>query len=100
MRGLGLRQIVCAHKSPIRNVVAERVIGTLCRECLDHVVVLSEGHARRIPDEFVQYYNVERAHQALEGESPLPRVREPDAKGSAIAIPHLGGLHHSYRRAA
>ena len=99
-RGLGLRQLVCAYKSPLQNAYAERVIGTLRRECLDHVIVMGEEHARRILDEFVQYYNAERAHQALNGDSPVPRAIEAGNGREIVALPHLGGLHHSYRRAA
>ena len=100
MRGLGLRQLVCAYKSPLQNAFAERVIGTLRRECLDHVIVMGERHAREILEEYVEYYNAERAHQALEGDSPVPRATEPTNEGAIVARPHLGGLHHSYRRAA
>ena len=67
MRSLGLRQMICAYRSPLQNAFAERVIGTLRRECLDHVIVFNERHARRILDEYVAYYNAERAHQ---GTSP------------------------------
>ena len=99
MRGLGLRQLVCAYKSPLQNAFAERVIGTLRRECLDNVI-MGERHAREILEEYVEYYNAERAHQALEGDSPVPRATEPTNEGAIVARPHLGGLHHSYRRAA
>jgi transposase InsO family protein len=100
MRGLGLRQMVCAYRSPLQNAIAERVIGTLRRECLDHVIVLNERHARRILEEFVAYYNAERAHQTLDGDSPLPHEQEHGTMRRVIAFPHLGGLHHSSRRAA
>jgi hypothetical protein len=100
MRGLGLRQMVTAYHSPLQNPHAERVIGTIRRECLDHVIVLGENHARRLMDEYVRYYDEERTHQALGGDSPLSRADERPTKGTVIAVPHLGGLHHSYRRAA
>jgi transposase InsO family protein len=98
MRALGLRQMVTAYHSPLQNAYAERVIGTIRRECLDHVIVLGEDHARRILEEFVRYYDEERTHQALAGDAPLPRERS--SHGTVVAVPHLGGLHHSYRRAA
>ncbi|MBK8180815.1 MAG: transposase [Planctomycetes bacterium] len=100
MRSLGMRQMVCAYRTPLQNAFAERVIGTLRRECLDHVIVFNECHARRILDEYVAYYNAERAHQALDGDSPVPREIEPRGTGPVVSFPHLGGLHHSYRRAA
>ncbi len=100
VKSLGLRQMVTAYHSPLQNAYAERVIGTLRRECLDHVIVMGERHARAILDEYVAYYNAERTHQALDGNSPFPRDHEPNAKGKVIAFPHLGGLHHSYRRVA
>jgi putative transposase len=100
MRSLGLRQMVTAYHAPLQNAHAERVIGTFRRECLDHVIVLGEGHARRILDEYVRYYDEERTHQALGGDSPLSRADERSSTGTLIAVPHLGGLHHSYRRAA
>ena len=81
------------------NPYAERVIGTLRRECLDHVIVLSQGHAQRLLAEFADYYNAERPHQALNGERPAHSPRLV-GHGPVVSRPHLGGLHHSYRRAA
>jgi transposase InsO family protein len=98
-RSIGLRQIVSAPRTPVLNPFAERVIGTLRRECLDHVIVLGQSHAQRLLDEFVDYYNAERPHQALDGERPVHRLRLV-GKGPIVAQAHLGGLHHSYRRAA
>jgi len=100
MRSLGLRQTVTAYHSPLQNAYAERVIGTIRRECLDHVIVLGEDHARRILDEFVHYYDEERTHQALGGDPPVSRADERSSTGTVVSVPHLGGLHHSYRRAA
>jgi putative transposase len=100
VRSFGLKQLVTAYHAPLQNAHAERVIGTIRRECLDHLIVLGEDHARRILDEFVRYYDEERAHQALGGDSPLSRADERSSTGTLIAVPHLGGLHHSYRRAA
>ncbi len=100
MRRLGLRQMVCAYKTPLQNAFAERVIGTLRRECLDHVIVMGESHARGILEEYVEYYNGERTHQALDGDSPVPHEERSVEQGRVISFEHLGGLHHSYRRAA
>jgi transposase InsO family protein len=98
-RSIGLRQMVSAPRTPVMNPYSERVIGTLRHECLDHVIVLGQSHAQRLLDEFVDYYNAERPHQALDGERPVHRLRLV-GKGPIVAQAHLGGLHHSYRRAA
>jgi hypothetical protein len=65
-----------------------------------HVIVLGEDHARHILDEFVRYYDEQRTHQALGGDSPLSRVEHRATAGTVISVPHLGGLHHSHSRAA
>ena len=64
------------------------------------MIILGESHLRRVMKEYVDYYNASRAHQSLEGNSPLPRDVEPPSKGEVIAFPVLGGLHHRYARAA
>jgi len=100
MRSIGLRQLVTAYQSPLQNAHAERVIGTIRRECLDHMIVMGASHAQAILDEFVRYYDEERTHQALGAESPIPGDPELAWTGPIHSFPHLGGLHHSYRRAA
>lgn len=65
MKSLGLRQMVSAYHAPLQNAPAERVIGTLRCECVDHVIVMGGRHARAILDEYVEYYNADRTHQAL-----------------------------------
>lgn len=100
VRSLGLSQLVTAYKAPKMNAHAERLIGSIRRECLDHVIVMGEGHANRLLKEYAAYYNGQRCHQGLAGETPECR-EPPDSELSRIvATPHLGGIHHSYRRAA
>ena len=79
------------------NAIAERVIGTLRRECLDHVIVLDEQHLSSILAEFVAYYNQERPHRTLGLQTPIPRLRP--TTGAVRSRPVLHGLHHVYERA-
>jgi putative transposase len=77
------------------------VIGSIRRECLDHVVVIGERHLRRILSTYVDYYNRTRTHLSLAKDPPEPRSVQPPSQGSVVAVPRVGGLHHEYvRRAA
>jgi putative transposase len=98
--GMRIEEVITAPHSPWQNAYAERVIGSIRRECLDHVIVVSEEHLRRILKEYFRYYHNSRPHQAFERNSPFPREIEAPTKGKVIAIPQVGGLHHRYRRAA
>jgi putative transposase len=80
------------------NAFCERFLGSLRRECLDHVLVLGERHLHRVLTEYVRYHNVARPHQGLGQRVPVPKARSPD--GPVVAFPLLGGLHHDYRRVA
>jgi hypothetical protein len=82
------------------NPYAERVIGSIWRECLAHVIVFSENHPRRLLKTYIDYYNEPRPRLSLERNAPVPRDIEPPSKGRVIAIPQVGGLHHRYQRAA
>ena len=100
LRRLGIVPIVTPFRAPQANAIAECVIGTIRRECLDHVIVLSERHLRRVLAEYVDYYNAVRPHQSLSAQPPEgPRVVF-DRSGPVIGRPILGGLHHEYRREA
>ena len=92
-----ITQVVSAPRSPWQNAYAERVIGTLRRECTDHVIPWGEAHLRRVLSEYVRYYNEARTHQGLEGDAPDGRVVEQ--VGDVVGESVLGGLHHRYRRA-
>jgi putative transposase len=78
----------------------ERVIGTLRRECLDHVVVLNETHLRRLLSQYLIYYHRARTHLALEKDAPEPRLVERLEQGRIVETPMVGGLHHRYTRQA
>ncbi len=85
----------------IVEAFAERVIGTIRRELLDHVIVLNEGHLRRRLHSYLRYYHRSRTHLALDKDAPEPRTIEPPEHGRVVALPQVGGLHHRYvRRAA
>src|SRR2546425_1622305 len=98
--GLGIKEIVTAPQSPWQNPYAERVIGSIRRECLDHLIILGERHLRNILQDYVNYYNVSRPHLSLGRNAPIPRSVEPSALGAVVAVPQVGGLHHRYTRAA
>jgi transposase InsO family protein len=95
---IGIDAIVTPIASPRANAVIERLIGTLRRECLDHLIILDEQHLRSVLTEFVWYYNLDRPHRTLRLETPVPALRS--VEGSVQSRPVLGGLHHVYERAA
>jgi putative transposase len=100
VKGMQIEEVVTAPHSPFQNPYAERVIGSIRRECLDHLILINEDHLRRILRDYFKYYHDSRPHQSLERNSPAPREIEPSSQGKVIAIPQVGGLHHRYRRAA
>ena len=93
-------EVVIAPRSPWQSPYVERVIGTLRRECLDHVPVLGESHLRRIVRSYVGYYHQARTHLALGKDVPEPRAVHSPGNGDVIEIPEVGGLHHRYERRA
>jgi len=95
----GILEVRTPYRSPWQNPYVERFIGTLRRELLDHVIVLSERHLERLLRELLEdYYHPARAHQGLGGETPAQQTLS--GEGDLIAVPVLGGLHHRYYRAA
>jgi len=99
-RNLGMNELRIAPKSPWQSPYVERMIGTLRRECLDHMIIFNEGQLRRILNEFLDYYHQVRPHKALDGDSPDGRATQSDRAQKIVAIPVLGGLHHHYTRQA
>jgi putative transposase len=100
VNNLGVRQIRISPRSPWQNGYAERWVGTLRRELLDHVIVLGERHLLSLVRQHVAYYNGDRPHMSLGGDSPVTRDVEPPTAGKVVAFPRVGGLHHRYSRAA
>jgi hypothetical protein len=96
---LDITEVVSAKQSPWQNPFAERVIGSIRRDCTDHIIALGERHLVGVLRRYVIYYNESRTHLSLDGNSPSPRQVD-SGPGDVIAIPHLGGLHHRYTRAA
>jgi len=100
LNGMGVKQVVISRRSPWQNGYCERVIGTIRRECLDHVIVLSERHLRRVLTEYLAYYHESRTHLGLGKDTPESRrIQYPDV-GPVASEPVLGGLHHRYYRDA
>ena len=94
----GILPIQIGFRSPWQNGIAERWIKSLKTELLDHVVVMNEAHARRLIGDYVDYYNEDRCHTTLEGDSPEHRPVQPRPPGEAevVALPRVGGLHRRY----
>ena len=100
VKHMGIEEVVIAPRSPWQTPYVERFIGSIRRECLDHVIILNEDHLRRISDSYLAYYHEVRTHLSLDRNAPQPREVEPPSHGKIVAIPHVGGLHHRYTRAA
>jgi putative transposase len=101
VKGIGIDEILTAPQSPWQNPFAERLIGSIRRECLDHVLVLGERHLRRTLTRYFAYYHEARTHLSLDKDAPDGRSVERPERGRVISIREVGGLHHRYvRRAA
>lgn len=100
VRNLGIEEVVIAPRSPWQNPYVERLIGTLRRELLNHVIVLHERHLHRLLSDYLVYYHESRPHMGLDDNAPQSRLIEPPGLGPVIAEPMVGGLHHRYRRGA
>jgi putative transposase len=96
VQGMGIQEVLTAAQSPWQNPFAERLIGSIRRECLNHVIVLGERHLRCTLKRYIRYYLDSRTHLSLEKDSPDSRSIQ--SVGEIIAIPHVGGLHHRYER--
>ncbi len=100
VRSLGVKEVMIAPSSPWQSPYVERLVGSIRRECLGHVIVINERHLKRLLSSYFKYYHRARTHLSLDKQPPDPRSVQPPDDGKVIAFPHLGGLHHEYRRAA
>ena len=95
---MGIEEVVTAPASPWQNAYCERLIGSIRRECLDHIIVLNERHLMRVLRSYSSYYHSSRTHRSLDNDCPDPRPVEPPGLGDVVAIAQVGGLHHRYTR--
>src|SRR5438132_1611248 len=100
VQGMGIQEVLTAAKCPWQNPFAERLIGSIRRECLNHVIVLGERHLKWILQRYFRYYLNSRTHLSLEKDAPNPRAIQPPETRNIVAIPEVGGLHHRYERRA
>ena len=98
--GLGIRQVLKSARSPWQNCYAERMIGSIRRECLDHVIVVNEWHLRRILKSYFNYYHRSRTRLSLDKDAPENRPAQDLQAGRITQIREVGGLHHRYERRA
>jgi putative transposase len=100
VRDMGICEVLSAPRSPWQRAYVERVIGSIRRECLDHVIVFHENSLRRTLHSYFDYYHRSRTHLSLGKDSPEPRAIQPPEMGTVVGLPQVGGLHHRYERRA
>jgi transposase InsO family protein len=97
---MGIQEVLSTPRSPWQRAYVERVVGSIRRECLDHVIVFDESSLRRILRSYFDYYHRSRTHLALGKDSPEPRSIQSAEMGRVVSSPQVGGLHHRYERRA
>jgi transposase InsO family protein len=100
VKSMGIEEVLIAPHSPWQSPFVERLIGSIRRELLDHVIVLDAQHLRRVLREYLDYYHGARTHLSLGKDAPTPRTVQPPEMGKVVSLPVLGGLHHRYERRA
>jgi putative transposase len=98
--GMGIQEVLTAARSPWQNPFAQRLIGSIRLECLNHVIVLGEQHLRWTLKRYFRYYLDSRTHLSLHKDAPNPRPIQTLETGNIVQIPDVGGLHHRYERCA
>jgi transposase InsO family protein len=100
VRAMGIKEVVTAARSPWQNAYVERIIGSIRRECLNHVIIFDERHLRGVLSSYFHYYHKTRTHLSLDKDCPETRPVHRPAAGKIIAFPEVFGLHHRYERRA
>jgi len=100
VKSLDIKEVKTAPHSPWQNPYVERLIGSIRRECLDHVIVLNERHLKRLLRGYFDDYHHWRTHRSLDRDCPESRLIQPPDMGPVIEVPEVGGLHHHYERLA
>ena len=100
VEAMSVTQVVTAQRSPWQNPYVDRVIGSIRREFLDHIVIFNERHLRRVLPSYVDYYHRIRTHLSLDKDCHDARSIQPSKIGRVVAIPQVGGLHHRHERLA
>jgi putative transposase len=100
LAGMGIAEVVSAPARPWQNPFVERLIGSIRRECLNHVIIINEAHLRRVLESYIQYYHRTRTHLGLPKDTPDHRPVSERFTGPIVAIPEVCGLHHRYERRA
>ena len=100
VRVMGVKEVVTAPRSPWQNPYVERLIGSIRRECLDHIVISNEHQLCDVLSKYFEYHHKARTHLSLNKDYPQPRRIQPPSAGKIIALPEVGGLHHRYERRA
>jgi putative transposase len=100
VQDMGMQELLSAPRSPWQRAYVERMIGTIRRECLDHVIIFNEAALYQQIKLFTAYYHESRTHLSLAKDSPESRAVQPPEQGRIVAVPQVGGLHHRYDRRA
>jgi putative transposase len=100
VKAMGIKQVLSAPRSPWQRAYVERCIGSIRRECLDHIIIFGERSLNHALASYVSYYQNWRTHLSLGKDAPLFRRRQPSAEGKVVEIREVGGLHHHYERRA
>ena len=95
---MGIEEVITAPGSPWQDPHCERLIGSIRRECLDHLIVLNQRHLLRVLRSYASYHHKWRTHRSLDDDCPDPRPVESAEMGKVVAHPQVGGLHHRYGR--
>jgi len=98
IRSLRIEEVLSAPASPWQRAYVERLIGSVRRDCLDHVIIFGERHLRAILKSYLDYYHRSRTHLGLSKDRPDPRAVQPPELGDVVGLPQVGGLHHRYER--